>query len=154
MYNPSGCQIKICSGRYCRTLLKKSRKKNRKMFQLRDLCKVLLEHCEKLWCTGTQLFLANTAVLEPVAAKACTMVLRERSSNWLEQQLLEPQYGFGPGRGCDDALFSLRSLCILAWNKNTRHCTSVCWTLQRILTQQTSTWHGASCLHGAHLPSL
>ena len=46
------------------------------------------------------------------------MVLRERLSKWLKQQHLEPQYGFIPGRGCADALLSLRSLCSLAWNKN------------------------------------
>ena len=46
------------------------------------------------------------------------MVLRKRSTKWLEQQLLEPQYGFRPGRGCADALFSLRSLSSLAWNKH------------------------------------
>ncbi len=58
-----------------------------------------------------------TLALQPVAAKVYAMVLRERLSKWLEQQLLEPQYGFRPGRGCADAFFSLRSLCSLAWNK-------------------------------------
>ena len=60
----------------------------------------------------------RTLALQIVAAKVYAMVLRERFSKWLEHQLVEPQYRFRPGRGCADALCSLRSLCSLAWNKN------------------------------------
>ena len=57
---------------------------------------------------------SRTLALQPVAAKVYAMVWRERLSKWLEQQLLELQYGFRHGRGCADAVFSLRSLCSLA----------------------------------------
>ena len=54
----------------------------------------------------------RTLALQPVAAKVYVMVLREWLSEWLQQQLLEPQYGFRLGRGCADALVCLRSLLV------------------------------------------
>ena len=58
----------------------------------------------------------RTIVLQSVAGKAYTQLIRARLKGWLQQQLLEPQYGFRPDRSCSDALFSLRLLCERAWD--------------------------------------
>ena len=59
----------------------------------------------------------RTIVLQSMAGKAYAQLIRARLKDWLQQQLLEPQYGFRPDRSCSDALFSLRLLCERAWDK-------------------------------------
>ena len=59
----------------------------------------------------------RTIVLQSMAGKAYAQLIRARLKDWLQQQLLEPQYGFRPDRSCSDALFSLRLLCEQAWDK-------------------------------------
>ena len=59
----------------------------------------------------------RTIVLQSMAGKAYAQLIRARLKGWLQQQLLEPQYGFRPDKSCSDALFSLRLLCERAWDK-------------------------------------
>ena len=78
---------------------------------------------------------------------------RKGYPKWLDQQLLKPQYGFRPGRERADALFSLRSLCSLVWNNN--KTSYICMLdLAKAFASADRAFHDASCLPGAHLPSL
>ena len=52
----------------------------------------------------------RTITLQSVIGKVYASIIRARLQQWLEAQLLEPQCGFRPGRGCTDALFTLRQL--------------------------------------------
>ena len=54
-----------------------------------------------------------------VCGKVYVQILHQRISAHLDSQLLDSQYGFRPGRGTGDALFSLRRLQELARDFNT-----------------------------------
>lgn len=61
----------------------------------------------------------RSIALQNVAGKVYSAVLKQRLEAWAELQLMEAQCGFRAGRGCQDALFSMRLLQEEALEKNT-----------------------------------
>lgn len=51
--------------------------------------------------------------------KVYALILKQRLQNWAEGSLLEGQCGFRKGRGCNDAIFTLKSLLERAHRKDT-----------------------------------